>query len=101
MALDKFRAAVLVIAGGFPQRLQCDPGGSDPQQNAGGSTGRIPARAHNATWVRRAHGVVYRNVTSASAGGLCSAVWLGARPGCRTSPFPATHRERYGRIAGA
>src|ERR1700758_4117005 len=65
MALDKFRAAVLVVAGGFHFRLHGR--GQDPNRNKT----RLVILADTGESAQRymaagAHGVVYRNVTSAA-----------------------------------
>ena len=51
MALDKFRAAVLVIAGGFHGDFDAVLHGRQ-QIRRGWSCWPIPARARNATWAR-------------------------------------------------
>ena len=65
MALDKFRAAVLVVAAGSTMTLPPSCRRRTKQRRAW-SCWPIPARARSATCREGAHGVVYRNVTSAA-----------------------------------
>ena len=66
MALDKFRAAVLVVAGGIPLRLQRHRAGRQQSEDPRRRPGRYRRERADATWANGAHGVVYRNVTSAA-----------------------------------
>ena len=65
MALDKFRAAVLIIAGGFHSDFNAVLQAANRKQDSRGSACRH-RRERAALHGRRRHGVVYRNVTSAS-----------------------------------
>jgi DNA-binding NarL/FixJ family response regulator len=81
MALDKFRAAVLVIAGGFHGDFLA------VLQAANKAKTRVVVLADTGESTQRymaagAHGVVYRNVTSAALS-TAYAKSLAAKPGCR------------------
>ena len=65
MALDKFRAAVLVVAAGFHNDFNAIVQGANQARRAS-SFSPTPARAHRRYMANGAHGVVYRNVTSAA-----------------------------------
>ena len=99
MALDKFRAAVLVVAGRISQRLHPHRAGSEPQQDAGGRAGRYRgerATIHGRGRKRRGLSQRDQRGTGRLRPQSCSRRNLGA--GCRRTQ--RTHRERYGRIAG-
>ena len=88
MALDKFRAAVLVVAGGIHNDL------NSVVQGANRNKTRVVILADTGESAQRymangAHGVVYRNVTSASLVDV-SGKWPAARPGYKIWPCPAS-----------
>jgi len=87
MALDKFRAAVLIVAAGFHNDFAAIV------QAANKAKTRVVVLADTGESAQRhmsngAHGVVYRNVTSA-AWSIASAKSRATKHGCRTWPCPA------------
>ena len=88
MALDKFRAAVLIIAGGFtPTSTRFFP--LPTRTRRASSCSPIPARAHSATW-RRAPTVWSIAMSPAPRWSIACARLPAAKTGCRTSPCPAS-----------
>ena len=100
MALDKFRAAVLVVAGGFQSDFNAIVQGATKNKT------RIVVLADTGESAQRymsngAHGVVYRNVTSAGAGGLRAQSRARRDLGARRCRPQRAHRKRYGGSARA
>src|SRR5881275_1136266 len=86
MALDKFRAAVLVVAGGFHSDF------TSILQAANKAKTRvvswlIPEKAHSATWPR-ARTVWSIGTSPAPRWSIASAKWPAVKTGCRTSQYP-------------
>ena len=87
MALDKFRAAVLVVAGGFHNDFNAVVQGANATRPES-SSWPIPARAHNVIW-RMAPTALSTETSPAQRWWIACAKWLAAKLGYKTWPSPA------------